>query len=223
MALARAGAEVAITYLSSEQDAAKTQAELADLGVRAMAIRCDVRDETSVMAMIGEVVDKFGGLDLLINNAAVYETVPIEEITIAQWNNMFATNTRGPFLVARAAIDHLRKAQGRIINIGSLGGVRPWVEHAHYCASKAALVMLTEVMAKAWAPDVAVNCVAPGMIHAAGAQPSAFLRRIAAKTPMKRAGTAADVVDAVLFFATASHFTTGQTLVVDGGLGLSSS
>ncbi len=219
LGLARAGADVALTYLSSETDAERTRGEVASLGVRALALRCDVRDEESAGKAVAAVVREFGRLDLLVNNAALYQTVPMEKITVAEWDDMFATNVRGPFLVARSALAELRKAQGRIINIGSLGGMRPWIDHAHYCASKAALAMLTALMAKAWAPDVAVNCVAPGMIQMSPHQ-SEFLLRIAARTPMQRPGTASDVVEAVLFFAGASQFVTGQTLLVDGALGL---
>ncbi len=220
LGLARAGAHVAITYLSSRAEAQRTREEIAALGVRALAVPCDVRHERSVDSALRRVLQEFGKLDLLVNNAALYETVSLEQITPAQWDTMFATNARGPFLVARAALPALRRSKGRIINIGSLGGLRPWVEHAHYCASKSALHMLTELMAKAWAPQVVVNCVASGMIHASQTKPSAFLRRVAAKTPMRRAGSSADVVDAVLYFATATRFITGQVLVVDGGLGL---
>jgi 3-oxoacyl-[acyl-carrier protein] reductase/pteridine reductase len=157
---------------------------------------------------------------LLINNAASYETVEFEKITVRQWDEMFATNARGPFLMSQAALKSLRQRHGRIVHLGSLGGLRPWATHAHYCASKAALAMLTRVMAKALAPEVAVNCVAPGMIDLGDGRDTAFLRRIAGKTPMQRNGTAAEVVRAVMFFATAPQFITGQVLVVDGGLGL---
>jgi 3-oxoacyl-[acyl-carrier protein] reductase/pteridine reductase len=133
---------------------------------------------------------------------------------------MFATNARGPFLVSRAALPYLRRRTGRIINIGSLGGSRPWATHAHYCASKAALAMLTQVMAKALAPQVTVNCVAPGMISMGESRDPAYVRKIARQTPMKRAGTPADVVEAVVFLASATPFITGQVLGVDGGLGL---
>jgi 3-oxoacyl-[acyl-carrier protein] reductase/pteridine reductase len=135
---------------------------------------------------------------------------------------MFATNTRAPFLTSRLAAPMLRARKGRIINIGSLGAMRPWASHAHYCASKAALIMLTQVTAKALAPDVSVNCVAPGMISSGRSDATAFLRHIAQKTPMKRAGTPAEVAAAVLFFASGPHFITGQVLGVDGGLGLES-
>ena len=218
--LARAGADVAITFNTSDKEARKTVVEINSLGVRAVALHCDVRDEKSVDTMIAEVRRELGGIDVLVNNAGTYDTVEFEKITVKQWDEMFATNTRGPFLVSRAATRELRKRKGRIVNIGSLGGRRPWASHAHYCASKAALHMLTETLAKALAPEISVNCVAPGMIDAKGQQTSDNLRKFAKKTPMQRNGTCADVAAAVKFFATAPQFITGQVLVVDGGLGL---
>jgi 3-oxoacyl-[acyl-carrier protein] reductase/pteridine reductase len=148
----------------------------------------------------------------------MFESVALEEITVEQWDRMFATNTRAPFLAARAAYPHLRVVQGRVVNIGSLGGTHPWATHGHYCTSKAALHMLSETMAKAWAPEISVNCVAPGMI-VQGEIEEAY-EHFARKTPMQRNGTAEDVAAAVLFFATAPEFITGQLLTVDGGLGL---
>ena len=219
LALARAGADVAITYRGSEAEAQATVADLQDLGVRALAFACDVRDEDSVAAAVGATVGQLGGLDLLVNNAGAFETAPLETITAEQWDAMFATNTRGPFLVAKAAHPHLKAAHGRIVNIGSLGGIHPWATHGHYCTSKAALHMLSQTMAKAWAPEISVNCVAPGMIVTSG-EVSAGYEHFAAKTPMKRNGTPRDVAAAVVFFATAPHFITGQLLAVDGGLGL---
>jgi NAD(P)-dependent dehydrogenase (short-subunit alcohol dehydrogenase family) len=218
--LAEAGADVAITFLSSGRDAQRTVVDLSSSGVRALSLRCDVREEQQVKATLRELMREFGRLDILINNAARYETVDFAKISMAQWDELFATNTRAPYLVSRVAASQLRKQKGRIINLGSLGGLRPWVDHAHYCASKAALEMLNRVMAKAYAPEIAVNCVAPGMIDLGEKKPPAFMQKLAQKTPMKRNGTAADVAAAVLFFATAPHFITGQTLVVDGGLGL---
>ena len=120
--------------------------------------------------------------------------------------------------MAQACFPHLRAAGGRIVNIGSLGGMEPWATHAHYCTSKAAMHMLSKTMAKAWAPEISVNCVAPGMIVQGEA--GAAYQHFAERTPMKRNGTSADVVAAVLFFATAPNFITGQLLAVDGGLGL---
>ena len=218
LALAEAGADVAITYRGSAAEAERTVGDLLALDVRAVAVECDVREEPSVQAAIGVVVDVLGGLDLLVNNAGSFETVALEKITVEEWDAMFATNTRGPFLVAKAAHPHLKAARGRIINIGSLGGIHPWATHGHYCTSKAALHMLSHVMAKAWAPEIAVNCVAPGMIVTG--EVNAAYEQFALKTPMQRNGSAEDVAAAVLFFATGPHFITGQLMAVDGGLGL---
>ena len=219
LALAQAGADVAITYLSSKTEAAQIVKEIEALGRRALAVECDVRSEASVRGAIAATASQFGRLDLLVNNAAVYESVPLEQISLEQWDAVFDTNARGPFLAAREALPHLRAVQGRIVNIGSLGGTHAWAGHAHYCASKAALHMLTQAMAKAFAPAVSVNCVAPGWI---GLEDNAgdANARFAARTPMQRNGTADDVAQAVLFFAAGPQFVTGQILGVDGGLGL---
>ena len=266
LALAQAGADVAISYLNSKSDAAQTTAEITSLGPRAVATPCDVRSEASVRSAVAAVAAEFGRLDILVNNAAVFASAALESLSLDQWDEVFSTNARGPFLVAREALPHLRAAKGRIINIGSLGATHAWAGHAHYCSSKAALHMLTQAMAKAFAPEVSVNCVAPGWIEAEDSGPGApsfssasadervgpelsqpepvapsfssasadervgseiSLRRLAsqaarfaAKTPMGRNGSAEDVAQAVLFFASGPHFITGQILAVDGGLGL---
>jgi len=218
--LASAGANVAITYFGSQADAEETVRALAGFDVEAFAVRTDLNDPDSIRESVAAVVEEFGQLDILVNNAGVFESAALEEITVAQWDHMFSTNTRAPFLVAQAAYPHLRAAKGggRIIHIGSLGGTHPWATHAHYCTSKAALHMLSHVMAKAWAPEIAVNCVAPGMIVTS--EVNSAYEHFVEKTPMKRNGMVADVAAAVLFFASGPHFITGQLLAVDGGLGL---
>jgi 3-oxoacyl-[acyl-carrier protein] reductase/pteridine reductase len=218
LALAEAGADVAITYRGSAEDAEQALVELGGLGVRALAVPCDVHLEPSVARAVEQVVHGLGGLDILVNNAGRFETAALDQITVTQWDEMFATNTRGPFLMAKHAYPHLKQASGRIVNIGSLGGIHPWSTHAHYCTSKAALHMLSQTMAKAWAPEISVNCVAPGMIVTG--EVSAGYEHFADKTPMKRNGRVDDVAAAVLFFATGPHFITGQLIAVDGGLGL---
>jgi NAD(P)-dependent dehydrogenase (short-subunit alcohol dehydrogenase family) len=228
LALARAGADVAITFRNSAREAQQTVVDLSALGVRAFALRCDVTEEASVRTMIKEAGRELGRIDILVNNAANYETAEFEKLTLRQWDAIFASNTRGPFLVTREALPWMRrkrsKQQGpieaKIINMGSLGGLRPWATHAHYCSSKAALHMLTKVMAKALAPEIAVNAVAPGMIDLKERSAAAFMRRMAKQTPMRRNGQAEEIAEAVLFFATAPQFITGQILAVDGGLGL---
>jgi len=236
--LAQAGADVAISYHTSQVEAAQTVAEIASLGRRAVATTCDVRSEQSVRAAVAAVIAEFGHLDILVNNAAIFASAALESLSLDQWDDVFDTNTRGPFLVAREALPQLRAAKGCIINIGSLGATHAWAGHAHYCASKAALQMLTQAMAKAFAPEINVNCVAPGWIgfsesrnssdaplphpsHSEGERRvGSEAARFAAKTPMGRNGSAEEVAGAVLFFASGPHFITGQTLAVDGGLGL---
>jgi NAD(P)-dependent dehydrogenase (short-subunit alcohol dehydrogenase family) len=218
LALAERGANVAITYLGSQPEAEETVLALAAHDVDALAVRCDLRDPESIEATMSAVIEEFGQLDLLVNNAGIFESEALENISVDQWDAMFATNTRAPFLMAKAAHPHLRASRGRILNIGSLGGLHPWATHAHYCTSKAALHMLSQTMAKAWAPEISVNCVAPGMI-VQGEVEEAY-EHFARKTPMQRNGTAHDVAVAAVFFATAPHFITGQLLAVDGGLGL---
>ncbi len=220
LAAADHGATVAITFRESEPEARRVVEQIAQRGADALALRCDVTDELSVREMVKEVVSELGAIDVLVNNAANYSTVEFAKLTVQQWDAIFASNTRGPFLVSREALPHLKKRRGRIVNMGSLGGLRPWPTHAHYCSSKAALHMLTRVMAKALAPEIAVNTVAPGMIDLGEKAAAAFMRRTATETPMARNGTAADVSAAVMFFATAPSFITGQLLAVDGGLGL---
>jgi len=219
LALAQAGADVAITYRSSKADAEITIRAIESFDRRALAVECDVRSEASVRTAVAATADHFGRLDLVVNNAAIFESVPLDRITIEQWDAVFETNARGPFLVAREALIHLRAVQGRIINIGSLGGLRAWTDHAHYCASKAALHSLTHAMAKAFAPEVSVNCVAPGWIEF-DEDPTSQAAHFAAKTPMQVNGSVEDIAQAALFFAAGPHFVTGQVLTVDGGLGL---
>jgi 3-oxoacyl-[acyl-carrier protein] reductase/pteridine reductase len=242
LALAQAGADVAITFRDSSQEAQQTVADLSALGVRAFALRCDITNEPSVRSMMKDAGRELGHIDILVNNAANYETVEFEELTVKQWDAMFASNTRGPFLVSREALPWMRrpsaknknasaarteaaktnasKTESKIINMGSLGGLRPWATHAHYCSSKAALHMLTKVMAKALAPEIAVNAVAPGMIDLGEKSAAAFMRRMARQTPMQRNGRGDEIAAVVLFFATAPQFITGQILAVDGGIGL---
>ena len=223
LALAQAGADVAISFRNSRDEAAQTAREIESLGRQALAVACDMRSEGSVRDAVAAAVGCFGRFDILVNNAAVFQSAPLDSLTVDQWDEVFETNARGPFLAAREALPYLRAVEGRIVNIGSLGGMKAWAGHAHYCASKAALHMLTQAMAKAFAPQVCVNCVAPGWIELDGEEKeraTGLAEHFAAKTPMRRNGSAEDVAQAVLFFAAGPHFVTGQVLAVDGGLGL---
>ncbi len=221
LAFAQAGAEIAFTYFNSVAESDHTGTDLEKICAKYRALKCDVRRHNSILRTVEAVQETFGRIDILVNNAGFYETVGVEQITEEQWDNIFAVNVRGPFLLSQKCIPALRESKGRIINLGSLGGEKPWVTHAHYSSSKAALHMLTRVMAKALAPEIAVNCVAPGMIDSGeGKRDSSLLKRLAERAPMSANGTPQDVVSAVMYFATAPHFITGQIFTVDGGLGL---
>lgn len=226
LALASAGADIALTYNRSQADAQDTVAAIHALGCRAQALPCDLHEPAAIEAAVDAAAAWAGGatgpaLDILVNNAGAFEIAGLDTLTAGQWDAMFATNARAPFLAAQAALPWLRRSPwtGRIVNLGSLGGMHPWATHAHYCASKAALHMLTQTMAKGWAPKVAVNCVAPGMI-VTGSEPDEEYAHFIAKTPMGRNGRVEDVAELVVFLASASPFLTGQIIAVDGGLGL---
>jgi NAD(P)-dependent dehydrogenase (short-subunit alcohol dehydrogenase family) len=217
--LAEAGADITITFNTSETEAQEVVSEIQKLGRKAYAVRCNVRSEAEVKQAVSETLKAHDKLNILINNAAVFETVELEKITIEQWDRIFETNVRGPFLFARECLPALRATKGRIIQLGSLGGLHPWSTHAHYCSSKAAVHMLVKTMAKAFGPEVAVNAVAPGWIDM-DPEPTEQTRRVICKTPMQRSGAPEDIAEAVLYFATSASFITGQILPVDGGLGL---
>lgn len=220
LAASKAGAQVAFTYLNSHDDAKDTLKQI-EQSSNGFMVQCDITKSETIAQAVRQVLDRFGQIDVLVNNAGIYETVQFEELTEARWDRMFATNVRGPFLVSQHCIPSLRKSHGRIIHMGSLGGKKPWATHAHYCSSKAALHMLTEVMAKTLAPEIAVNCVAPGMIDLGEGEGDAeFFSRMSKQTPMQRNGTQDDIVSAVTYFASSPHFITGQILTVDGGLAL---
>jgi NAD(P)-dependent dehydrogenase (short-subunit alcohol dehydrogenase family) len=219
LALAGAGADVTITWRGSGDEAVETVDAVEQLGRRGFAVECNVRSEQSVREAVAATISEHGRLDILVNNAAIFEAADLDQITLEQWDAIFETNTRGPFLVSREAIPHLRATRGRIINMGSLGGLLPWADHGHYCSSKAAVHMLTKCMAKAFGPEVAVNAVAPGWIDM-DPEPTEQTKRMVAKTPLRRSGAPGDIAEAVLYFATSASFITGQILVVDGGLSL---
>lgn len=212
------GYRVAITYRESRAEALSTVTDCRALGVEAEAFRLDVRLEAEIAATAAAVVERFGAVDALVNNAAVFDTLALEAMTAERWDAAFAVNVRGPMLMTQAVLPQLRARNGRVVHLGSLGGSRAWPSHAHYCSAKAALEMLTRTMARAYAPEVSVNCVAPGWIEMDDV--SEMAERFAARTPMGRNGKAEDVAAAVRFFLTGPEFITGQILAVDGGLGL---
>jgi 3-oxoacyl-[acyl-carrier protein] reductase/pteridine reductase len=211
--LAKEGAKVAIHYQGSETEARATAAECGDAPV----FRANLERVSEIVNLFDAVERHFGRIDALVNNAARFTRINPLELTEADWDFVHSVNLKATFFCnQQAARRMLARDGGRIVNLSSLGGLRPWSQHAHYCASKAGVIMLTRALAKAFAPKVTVNSVAPGVIPFG--EPDDRVRRLIAKTPACRAGTADEIADAVVFFLTASNFITGQVLAVDGGL-----
>ena len=211
--LAREGARVAIHYSSSEAEARATAAECGN----APLFRADLEKVAEIERLFSEVQQHFGKLDGLVNNAARYTRIDPLDITEFDWDFIHSVNLKATFFCCQQAARQMLAGEGgRIVNISSLGGLRAWPDHAHYCASKAGVIHLTRALAQAWAPKITVNSVAPGVIPFG--EPDERVKRLIAKTPAGRAGTADEIADAVVFFLTASNFVTGQVLAVDGGL-----
>jgi NAD(P)-dependent dehydrogenase (short-subunit alcohol dehydrogenase family) len=211
--LAQEGARVAIHYSGSEEEARATAAECGNAPV----FRANLEHVAEIERLFTEVEQHFGRIDGLVNNAARFTRVDPLQITEADWDFIHDINLKATFFCCQQAARRMIAGDGgRIVNMSSLGGIRPWTEHAHYCASKAGVIMLTRALAKAFAPKVTVNSVAPGVIPF-GTHDERIGRLIAA-TPAGRAGSADEIADAVLYFLTASNFVTGQLLAVDGGL-----
>ena len=211
--LAAEGARVAIHYHRSEAEARATAAECGG----APLFRANLESVAEIESMFAEVAERLGTLDGLVNNAARFTRRDPLDITEADWDFIHSVNLKSVFFCCREAARLMRRAVGgRIVNISSLGGIRPWAEHVHYCASKAGVIMLTRALAKALAPAITVNSVAPGVIPFDDIDPRG-LKMIEA-TPARRGGTPGEVAQAVVWFLTASDFITGQVIAVDGGL-----
>jgi len=213
--LAREGARVAIHSHQSQEEARRTAEECGG----APLFQANLESVAGIERLFGEVASHFGRLDGLVNNAARFTRFDPLEITEQDWDFIHSVNLKAVFFCCQQAARLMRpNGGGRIVNISSLGGLRPWAEHAHYCASKAGAIMLTKALAKAWAPEITVNSVAPGVIPFEDID-SRGTKMIEA-TPARRGGTPDEIADAVVFFLRSSNFVTGQVLAVDGGLSL---
>jgi NAD(P)-dependent dehydrogenase (short-subunit alcohol dehydrogenase family) len=211
--LAKHGARVAIHYDHSEAEARATAAECGGAPV----FRANLEHVAEIETLFENVHQHFGRLDGLVNNAARFTQIDPLKITEADWDFIHSVNLKATFFCCQQGAKHmLANGGGRIVNMSSLGGIRPWSQHAHYCASKAGVIMLTKALAKAFAPKVTVNSVAPGVIPFG--EPDDHVKRLIARTPACRAGTPEEIAEAVAFFLTSPDFITGQVMAVDGGL-----
>ena len=211
--LARHGFSVGIHYNNS-----RTEAEEVSRACRGAPIfQADLSRVDEIRRLFAEVESGLGPLDCLVNNAARFTRFDPLEIAEADWDFIHNINLKATFFCCQEGARQMKKkGAGRIVNISSLGGIRPWAEHAHYCASKAGVIMLTKALAKAFAPQISVNSVAPGVI--AFNDVDARTQAMIDATPMRRAGKPEEIAAAVHFFLTAPEFITGQILAVDGGL-----
>jgi 3-oxoacyl-[acyl-carrier protein] reductase/pteridine reductase len=211
--LSRRGFAVAIHYNHSRTDAEEVAHECGGAPI----FQADLAKVPDIQRLFAEVSESFGPLDCLVNNAARFTRFNPLDITEKDWDFIHEVNLKATFFCCQAAARQMMaRGSGRIVNISSLGGIRPWAEHAHYCASKAGVIMLTKALAKAFAPTITVNSVAPGVISFNDVD--ARVQAMIDATPMQRAGKPEEIADAVHFFLTAPTFITGQILAVDGGL-----
>ena len=211
--LFRRGFQVAIHFNESREEAHEVSRACGNAPI----FQADLSQVESIRRVFNQVRDEFGPLQFLVNNAARFTRINPLEMQEADWDAIHSVNLKAVFFCCQEAAKQMLDGEGgRIVNISSLGGIRPWADHAHYCTSKAGVIMLTRVLAKAFAPRITVNSVAPGVILTSDAEPES--EAMIAATPLKRAGKPEEVAEAVYFFLSAPHFITGQILAVDGGL-----
>ena len=223
-ALAIAGADIAISYIGASDRANATASAVREHGRRSLAVQLDQRDPASIDAAARKVLDEFGRLDILVNNAAWNIGIPFKDLdalTVEIWDRVLETNLRGPFLLARTLAPHLRAhGCGRIVNIASTGGLLPASSSVAYSSSKAGLIHLTRCLAVALGPEVTVNCIAPGLVEGtrmAKRVPEAVVEGALKQVVLGRTGSAQDIADQVVTFCRAESVT-GQVVVVDGGM-----
>jgi len=218
LTLGRAGATVVVNYNLSGNGARAVVREIQAQGAEAIALRADVSSSAQVRRMFTAVEKKFGRLDVLVNNAGIFFPARWNQLTEEQWDRVLSVNLKGPFFCAQEAARIMkRRKRGNIINISSLGGLQAWPDYMHYCSSKAGLIMLTRCLAKALAPDIRVNTIAPGTIMMPGEKRTRLLDRVIRSTPLRKAGRPEDIANMVLYLACHGEFITGQVLAVDGG------
>jgi len=210
--LHRQAFDVAIHYNTSREEAEDVSRKCGGAPI----FQADLANVSQIRRLFQEVRDQFGPLDCLVNNAARFTRLDPLDITEAEWDFIHDVNLKATFFCCQEAAKQMREiGAGRIVNISSLGGIRPWADHVHYCASKAGVIMLTKALAKALAPQITVNSVAPGVILFDSDE---RVEGMIKATPMKRPGKPEEIADAVHYFLTAPTFITGQILAVDGGL-----
>jgi NAD(P)-dependent dehydrogenase (short-subunit alcohol dehydrogenase family) len=213
--LAEEGMHVAVHYRESAKDAAEVVGKIEDMGQKAVAIRADLLRVNEIRRLMLEVGNELGRLDLLVNSAANFFPGSLISTTEEVWDASLDTNVKSPFFLAQAAAPMLRRSKGAIVNFSDTGGVLGWPGFIGHSVSKAGVINLTKCLAKALAPEVRVNAIAPGTITMAG-DPPEWEQEFVKLAPLNRSGRPSDITDAVVYLATA-EFLTGHTLILDGG------
>ena len=217
-----AGASIVVHYHRSETQAQALVAQLNTLRPRsARAVCADLLDVHALPGLVAAVLEHFGRLDVLVNNASSFYPTAIGEITAAQFEDLVGTNLRAPLFLSQAAVPALRLTQGLIVNLADIHGLRPLKGHAVYSTAKAGLVMLTQSLARELGPEIRVNAIAPGpVLWPEQPLDDALKAEIVGKTALQRSGSPDDIARTVLFLATSAPFITGQVIAVDGGRGI---
>lgn len=217
LALAARGVKIALHYRFSQQEARHTAQEVEALESEAFLVRCDLSRAEEIRTLSRRVEEHFGRIDILINNAAVFYPTPLGKVTEEEWDTVLDVNLRAPFLLCQeVARLMLKQKQGKIINLADISVWKPWKEYLPYCISKTGMVALTQGLARALAPHVQVNAIAPGTVLPP-IDGRETLEQLAQKTLLGRVGSPRDIVSALLFLLEGSDFVTGQVIVVDGG------
>lgn len=215
--LARAGCDVAVHYHGSASGAEQTARAIRGAGRRAELLQADLTDARAARGLADHAARVLKRLDVVVNSAAIMVRQPVETVTPESWDATLDLNLRAMFFVSQGAIPHLRRAKGKIVNLADLAGLEPWPAYVPHCISKAGVVMLTKALARALAPDIAVNAVAPGAVLLPEEWDEQSREHIRETTPLNRLGTPADVVAAIRFLLADTDYATGTVLVVDGG------
>lgn len=215
-ALAESGALVAVHYSQSASGAEEVVRSIEARGGKAAVFGADLTRADAPDGLVVSVIKRFGGLDVLVNSAAVMVRTPFGEIDAAAWDSMFALNLRAPFFLAQAAAPHLRKARGAIVNIADLAAFETWPGYIPHGITKGGVVQMTRALARVMAPEVRVNAIAPGTVLLPDDWSEADSARLDETTPLKRQGSPRDVADAMLYLLGADYVT-GETIIVDGG------
>lgn len=216
--LAAAGARVVVNYNTSATEARETVAEIKRQGGEAAAVQADVSRSAEVQALVAAAEKQVGPVDILVNNAGFFAPGEWDKVSEADWDRFMNANLKSQFLCARAVAPGMKqRGRGTIVNLASLGGLRAWSGFIPYCVSKAGVIHLTRLLARALAPEIRVNAVAPGTIQFPDEAPD---ERYIRQAPLKKTGRGLDIAETVLFLCAQSEFITGQVVVVDGGFSL---